>query len=190
MNIVKLLKGELIVGFQTDLDFEHKMRSIIEKIYYSHFYYIQSIERFDNKNTKGVHPLDQFFAIDAVIHFKNGTIITCQEKSRRYEQGLKHNDFTFEWYNNPTSKPPKEGEWFHIASQLYFYGFINQTQTEYIRYYLIDLLRFRLWLGERNGEINYHFETFQNKQQNSLGNFIVIPFDQIPKDCILYSKET
>jgi hypothetical protein len=178
---VKLDGGELILVW-TEKEFEKGLQPAIEQIYRNHFSELDSVERFD-RTEKEIHPLDQYFAIDSILHFKNGSILTCQEKSRK-NYALLYNDFTFEYYNDPTIGD--KGEWFHLSSQIYFYGFANKQNTDYDKYYLIDMTKFRIWLSQFN-PISKRFKIRKNPHP-AKANFIPIPFKDIPVDCILYSK--
>ena len=70
------------------------------------------------RNADGTaHTLDQHFGIDALVILRSGQYLTIQEKYREHA-ALKYGDFTQEWRNGDGS----EGEYFHLAAQLYFYG--------------------------------------------------------------------
>ena len=166
--------------------FEQKMRPKIEDIYRFHLPELLSIERFEKKSDK--HILDRNFAIDAILHFSNGSILTTQEKSRQ-NWVLKHyNQFTFEYYNDPNSNPKLEGEWFHLSSQIYFYGFANINETDYEQYSIIDIARFRIWLLQFDpASKSFPFEIRPNPPP-AKANFIGIPFSKFPKECILFNS--
>ena len=173
--------GELILVW-LEKDFEKKMQKSIDEIYNTFFKNIYSIERLDDNGV--VNILDKEFAIDTIIHFKNGSTITCQEKSRRHKF-FKYLDFTFELYNDP--KMNQKGEWFHLSSQIYFYGFADCDESKHIQWYIIDLVRLRMWLAEFN-DIYKKFQIMQNEEYGK-ANFVVIPFSEIPDNCFLIKKE-
>ena len=91
----------------------------------------------------------------------------------------RYNDFTFEYYNDPNVKDV--GEWFKLASQMYFYGYINSSYDGYSRYYIIIVPLFRLYLNSKD----YKWIKNHTKQNNVHGksNFIYVPFDNIPEEC-------
>jgi hypothetical protein len=109
-----------------------------------------------------------------------------QEKSRKHNY-LKYDDFTFEYYNNPTTKD--EGEWFKLAAQLYFYGFANKNETEYVKYYLVNVPKLRLFLKNKIGIKTLESEYLHRNTPPAKANFFAIPFKIIPDCCIMYKSD-
>lgn len=124
--------------------------------------------------------LDKELSIDATIVFENGSIITVQEKSRRYEYLERFGDFTFEYYANRFKL--KTGQWFKLTSQLFFYGFTNKEENRYVRYYLIDSLRLRIFLCDLQQNI---IEEKLGENPHRPSNFHFISFESMPEDCIV-----
>ena len=127
--------------------------------------------------------LDKELSIDATIVFENGSLITIQEKSRRFEYLQRFGDFTFEYYANRFKL--NNGQWFKLISQLFFYGFVNEEENKYVKYYLIDSLRLRIFL------LNLEEKNIKNKLKTNphrASNFYPISFD-MPDDCFISSYD-
>jgi hypothetical protein len=89
---------------------------------------VKHTERFP-KNSP-LHILDRKFAIDVVITLETGMIFTVQEKFRRHDVWRAgYRDFTLEYMSN---KNGTKGEYFHLATDLYFYGWENHDRTGFI----------------------------------------------------------
>lgn len=158
-----------------DKDFEENIHQYINEIYERNFNNIKSIYRFDRDNkNKTLDILDKDLGIDSIIVFKNGSIISFQEKTRRFEN-IQYNDFTFEYYNNPLTK--EKGEWFKLLAQFYFYGYMNKKENKYLKYFIINISILRLAINT----ISLKVLTEKIKQNNLHGkaNFITIPFEWI-----------
>lgn len=158
------------------------MQQYIDKIYYNHFKNIVSIERNKRNNSTSDRNsfLDIELGIDTLIYFKNGSFITFQEKTRN--NWVQYEDFTFEYYNNPKSK--EEGEWFHLASQFYFYGYANSKNNGYRKYYILNVPSFRLFLN--NSTRGWRV---QPNPPPAKANFKIIPFSKIPENCFFYKPK-
>jgi hypothetical protein len=170
----------------TEKDFEEKMRPIVDEAYHKVFSEITEINRHErDKNEINSLILDKDFAIDTIIHFKDGHILTFQEKIRKYRFYELYNEFTFEYYNDPATE--EQGEWFKLASQLYFYGFANKNEDDLERFYILDIPYFRIFLKKHYG--NSLFERIKTNKPPCRANFIHIPFDEISERCILFDSE-
>src|SRR3990167_7071739 len=115
--------------------FEEKMTPFIDEIYkktFSKLCEIKRAKRADADDSK-IMFMDKELAIDTHLFFTDGTILTLQEKTLQHSK-KKWNSFTFEYYNDPDTK--KEGEWFKLASQLYFFGYANNDETDYSEYWI------------------------------------------------------
>ena len=167
-------------------DFEEKMRPCVDRIYNERFKNIKSIDRVERDDPKSNDlMLDIKYGIDTKITFEDGSILTFQEKVRKFRY-ISFNDFTFEYYNDPDDKI--FGEWFYLASQLYFYGYANENDDDIIYYYIIDVPRFRLFLNDEGSIYNRKWRLEKNAYP-AMANFLPIPFEMIPDDCIIYQEE-
>lgn len=94
-----------------------------------------------------VHVLDKEFAIDSLLKFVTGQWITVQEKYRQSNYWTNYHDFTQEYENGDHS----QGEWFHLAAQLYFYGWANSEKTDFAQWLLIDVARYKILIEKSGG---------------------------------------
>lgn len=152
-------------------DFEESMQPSIDSIYKKCFPNILSIKRNtrSNENSKSMF-MDIELGIDTIITFKDESIITLQEKTLRHTK-QHYQQFTFEYFNQPKIKD--KGEWFKLASQFYFFGYANQSQTGYLQYWIINVGNLRLFLNGKN--INKYLR--QNPPP-AMANFYAIPFKE------------
>jgi len=161
-------------------DFEESMQPSIDNIYTNCFSNIDNIKRNirTNENSKSMF-MDIELGIDTIITFKDGSMITLQEKTLRHTK-QHFQQFTFEYYNQPKTKD--KGEWFKLASQFYFFGYANKTHTGYLQYWIINVANLRLFLNGKN--INKYLR--QNPPP-AMANFYAIPFDVFDNN-IFYKK--
>lgn len=116
-----------------------KMQSRIDKIYQS------LLPGCEIKRESG-SDLDRLFGIDTIIYYGD-TIFTVQEKCREnqylinpaYQVKPPYPDFTQEFKNASNTPYERDGEWFHLASQLYWYGWSNSTETDLEKWVLMDV---------------------------------------------------
>jgi hypothetical protein len=169
-------------------NFEEKMHPCINEIYKSLFSHLSEIKRSNRETTTDSKILfmDKELAIDTFLYFKDGTILTLQEKSRKHNY-LQYNDFTFEYYNDPATKD--EGEWFKLAAQLYFYGFVNESETGYVKYYLLNVPKLRLFLKNEIGIKTLEGKYLKINKPPAKASFFAIPFNIIPDYCIMHKKD-
>lgn len=96
------------------------------------------------------HILDQEFAIDKRIHLPSQQWFTVQEKYRR-NYALRYLEFTQEYKNAEGTQYESQGEWFKLAAQLYFYGWANAAETEFEKWVIFDIVRYKLLVEELGG---------------------------------------
>jgi len=176
----------------SEKNFEESMTPHIDDIYKTIFSKLTNIVRSSRENTKDAKILmmDKDLAIDTFLYFTDGTMLTLQEKTRK-NYYLKYNDFTFEYYNDPDIKD--EGEWFKLAAQMYFYGFANQRENGYSKFYLVDVPKLRLFLKNKIGIERLERQYLQHNKPPAKANFFAIPFDMILKyepDSVMYKWES
>ena len=96
-------------------DFEESMQPSIDNIYTNCFSNIDNIKRNirTNENSKSMF-MDIELGIDTIITFKDGSMITLQEKTLRHTK-QHFQQFTFEYYNQPKTKD--KGEWFKLSEK-------------------------------------------------------------------------
>ncbi len=130
-----------------------------------------------------VHILDKEFGIDSLIKFPTGQWISIQEKYRTYRsyeycmrtQG--YLDFTQEYKNAVGTQYENEGEWFKLGSQLYFYAWANETETDFLKWIIMDIPKYKILVEESGGLENIGYLE-QNKKYGK-SNFYVIPLEKL-----------
>ena len=170
--------------------FEESMTPHIDEIYHKRFSKLDTIKRSDRtaEADSKILFMDKELAIDTFLYFTDGTVLTLQEKTRRNFYLGKYGDiFTFEYYNDPHTKD--EGEWFKLAAQLYFYGFANEEQTGYTKYWLIDVPVLRSTLKNDVGIETLEKKYLRQNKPPAKANFFAIPFEIINPKCILRSGQ-
>lgn len=122
------------------------------------------------ENGVNVHVLDKEFGIDSLIVMHSGQWVSLQEKYRknRYlvERQLQTKpptpDFTQEIVNAKGTPYESPGEWFKLGAQLYFYGWANADETDFAKWVLIDIAKYKLIVENRGG-----IERLGKMKQNS-----------------------
>jgi hypothetical protein len=97
-----------------------------------------------------VHILDKEFGIDSLMILGGGQWISLQEKYRR-AFAMKYMDFTQEYKNACGTQHESEGEWFKLGAQLYFYGWANDGETEFAKWVVLDIPRYKALVEKRGG---------------------------------------
>jgi len=177
--------------------FEEKMTPFIDAIYKKTFSKLSKIKRATRNNDDDIKIMfmDKELAIDTRLFFIDGTILTLQEKTLQYSK-RKYNSFTFEYYNDPAMK--LEGEWFKLASQLYFFGYANSDETGYADYWIIDIPKLRLFLKKGIGIKTLTEKYLRQNPPPAKANFFAIPFELfennkeiciIKKDFAIHKKD-
>jgi len=123
-----------------------------------------------------VHVLDKEFGIDALINLNCGQWISIQEKYRR-NYALKWLDFTQEYMNAAGTEHESPGEWFKLGSQLYFYGWANQDETDFEKWAIIDVAKYKLLVEEYGGLEKMGAKRSNN--QHGRASFFAIPITKL-----------
>jgi hypothetical protein len=166
--------------------FEESMTPHIDTIYKKTFRNLESIYRSnrDTEKESKILFMDKELAIDTFLHFKDGSILTFQEKTRRkYYLDKFGADFTFEYYNNPATY--EQGEWFKLAAQIYFYGYADESMGGYCKYWVIDIAKLRIHLKNNIGIETLEKKYLKRNPPPAKANFFAVPFDLISDECIL-----
>ena len=133
-----------------------------------------------------VHVLDKEFGIDALIHFASGQWMSIQEKYRTHD-AMKYGDFTQEYMNGEGTQHESPGEWFTLGAQLYFYGWTNEVETDFEKWVILDVARYKL-LVERGGGLA-RMGTKRQNQQHGRASFYAIPLERL-QPAFLYAHGT
>lgn len=156
---------------------EIKMRPLIDKIYRDVFGNIE-ITRFDDYK---MNVLDKEFAIDVRLTLPNKQILLGQEKSLSYQYS-KFRTLTVEYYQNPSTQ--ETGDWFKLASQIYFCGYCDEEVNSFYPWVLVDW--FKLVLLTNQNKIKWF--TRQNTKDNAMASFIYTKIDDLPIECLIASR--
>lgn len=124
------------------------------------------------QNGVKVHVLDKEFGIDSLIHLESGQWFSIQEKYRDYPK-YDHHDFTQE-IENGNGTP---GEWYSLASQLYFYGWGDPRKNIFMEWFILDVAQYKL-IVERKGGIEKCGKKKQNQEHGSSW-FVPVHFETI-----------
>ena len=157
--------------FAQDLGFEQKMRPPVEQIFEMQFPGCQIQYTREQEDLK---QFDDLFAIDTILTLPSGQIITAQQKCRRHTN---FRDFTQEYMNAVGTPYEGKGEWFHLAAQLYFYGWANQNQDGFVAWALIDVVRYKM-LVEESGGLE-RVGTLQQNRDHGRASFYAIPIETL-----------
>lgn len=147
----------MILGNFNDLEtvkFQSKLNTRVVEIYNTLFD-IKGIRDLRAKDSDQPHVLDQEFAIDKLIVLKSGHWISIQEKFRKnifltdpkYQVESGTPDFTQEYKNGNNTL----GEWFKLAAQIYFYGWANKEETDFEKFVIVDILKYKLLIEKLGG---------------------------------------
>ena len=118
------------------------------------------------------HTLDQNFGVDALVVLPSGQYLTMQEKYRDHD-ALKYADFTQEYKNGDGSN----GEWFHLAAQIYFYGWANKAANNFEKWFLMSIPKYKL-LVEAAGGLREMGE-YRKNNKHGKASFYCIPPEKI-----------
>jgi hypothetical protein len=154
--------------------FQERMKPAALRIYHRLFPGCE-VEDLRKEGVK-VHVLDKEFGIDALIRFQAGQWVSIQEKYRSHA-ALKYLDFTQEYMNAEGTEHESPGEWFKLGSQLYFYGWANEAETDFDKWVVLDVAAYKL-LVERAGGL----PAIGTKRQNRIhgrASFFAIPIEKL-----------
>ena len=139
------------------------------------------------ENGVNVHILDKEFGIDTIANFNSGQWISIQEKYRKYrfyntsylQLSPPIPDFTQEYKNAEGTEYENNGEWFKLGAQLYFYGWANQDESDFIAWFLMDIPRYKMII-ENNGGLQNIGKKMQNNFHGK-ASFYAIPCNKLKK---------
>ena len=158
--------------FEDDIAFEKRMRGPVERVYQAFFPDCQV--RYTREHDE-LRPFDDHFAIDTILELRSGGIVTAQQKCRRYGYFLQYRDFTQEYMNAVGSTYESRGEWFHLASQIYFYGWANRQENELVAWLLLDVVKYRELVEEKGGLEK--IGTLRRNKDRGKASFYSIPLE-------------
>lgn len=150
-------------------------RPVADKIYRSLFGKSTQIERSEKEDD---FILDKNFAIDVKIILPSDQILLGQEKFLSHEYA-KFNSVTVEYFQNPNTQEP--GDWFKLAAQFYFVGYLTENKTAFSPWVLLDWMQVVLKTSE--GFIDWKEQG--NTKSHAMASFKHINMTKIPQDCII-----
>ena len=154
------------------MGFERRMRSPVEEVYLT--YFPDCKVRYKREHDE-LRPFDEHFAIDTILELHRGGIVTAQQKCRRHRYLSQHGDFTQEFMNAAGGIYETPGEWFHLAAQLYFYGWANQAEDGLAAWVVLDVVRYKM-LVEQAGGLD-KVGTLRKNRVHGRASFYVIPME-------------
>ena len=159
--------------FEADLGFELRMRAAIEDVFRTCF---PGCQVQYTRERDELRRFDEYFAIDTILKLSSGQIITAQQKCRR-NQYLKYKDFTQEFTNASGGIYETPGEWFHLAAQLYFYGWADQAENGLAAWVLLDVIKYKILIEQAGGLDK--IGTLQRNRVHGSASFYAIPIETL-----------
>lgn len=132
-----------------------------------------------HEQEQGVSVLDLRFAIDNIVNTPNGMILTGQEKFLSHHYA-RYGSVTIEYWQNQHTQEP--GDWFNLACQFYFCGYLNERQDDFLFAYIMNLPAMVV-------ATNKEYIKWQHNQNNNgraLASFMYTRMSDLPNDCIFY----
>jgi hypothetical protein len=151
------------------------MRPCADNIYKGIFGDKITIKRFDNVDE---HVLDIKFAIDVMIKLTNGQILLGQEKFLSHQYAI-YKTVTVEYKQNP--KTDEDGDWFKLASQIYFVGYSNKLKNGFDLWAMLNWAE--LVICNNKGLVNWDIKN--NKFDGARASFATAKLYDLPDSCII-----
>ena len=159
--------------FEEDIDFELRMRGAVEGVFRTYFPDCQVLY---TRERDDLRRFDDHFAIDTILKLRSGQIVTVQQKCRR-NRYLRYKDFTQEFMNAEGEIYETPGEWFHLAAQLYFYGWANPAEDGLAAWALLDVVKYKM-LVEQAGGLE-RVGTLRRNRVHGSASFYAIPMETL-----------
>lgn len=173
-------------SFDKTLGFNDRMRKPAHKIIARQFGLgFQSITRVSSLNDLD---LDQRAGMDSKIEFKPSLVnFSIQEKYRTHDK-IRFLDFTQEIYNAYGTEHQSDGEFLHLHATYYFYGWSNDTETDFQEWFIMDIAHYKKLVLSVGGLD--HIPNVKRVQNNAYGKalFFTIPLEFIAP-AILYHSD-
>ena len=164
-------------------EFEERYSDEIDNIY-KLLFPVKSINRnkFSNKMTDKLF-MDKYLGIDTIVHLRNGTSLSFQEKLRDSKMLKKYSPtLCIELMNVEETK--EEGEWFFALPQLYFIGYINTLTGNIVEWYLVDTVKLKILFKDITLE-ELKAKYLKKNVPPKRANFLAIPINDISKAVIV-----
>lgn len=128
--------------------------------------------------------LDRLNHIDVTLLLRHGQKIRGQEKALRADK-VTFNTVTIEYWQNRHTRD--KGEFFHLDSHFYLSGYLDETETHYTQWIVVDVLRLHQWICQTWSESKILDHIRPTSHSNA--SFLAIPVDEIPDGCIIAKSE-
>jgi len=154
---------------------ELRGRPIADVIYRDMFGQTTEIIRAESKDEL---ILDKEFAIDVKLILPSKQILLGQEKFLSH-QYAKFASITVEHMQNPLTQ--EQGDWFKLASQLYFVGYFTEDGTNFSPWIMLDWAQ--VVIATMRGQIAWHDQG--NTRSYARASFKWTRMNDIPDDCVI-----
>lgn len=154
--------------------FQQKMKPAALRIYHTVFPGCE-LEDLREEGVR-VHVLDREFGIDSLINLPSQQWISLQEKYRKHD-ALRYLDFTQEYKNGVGTTHESPGEWFKLGAQLYFYGWANADETDFAKWFLMDIAKYKMLVEEKGGLDK--LGVLRQNQRHGRASFYAIPVKEL-----------
>jgi hypothetical protein len=172
------------IEFAGDLELSRITRPLRDIIYKKYLHAVKTEwDKNRDQDQKGSEGsiLDRLYHIDCTVTTDKGYVLTLQEKGLRYKFS-NFNTFTMEYYQHRDTKQP--GEYFTLASQLYFHGYLTDNLSAFEKWMIVDIPRFMIWSREYDLTKRLRADTVSH------ANFVYFDYDMIPNDVIIAKFNT
>ncbi len=126
--------------------------------------------------------LDRTFAVDVIINPTVSPPVNLQEKFLSYEYAH-FGSLTIEYMQNPATG--ERGDWFRLACQLYFVGYLTKDEGDFSPWALVDMAR--LSLATVQGRIVWTLNA--NKNGQARASFMYTSIGDLPNDCVIAKRD-
>jgi hypothetical protein len=170
------------MSFERDFQLSEQAQPYQNKIYQNVFP-VDEVVRYQKGEDNERHVMDRYHHIDVEVVLQNGSKLLGQEKALR-NRFASYNTFTIEFYQNEHTK--ERGEFFNLGSQFYLHSYWNKEQNGFVKWYLIKVFDFILWLKEKPIE---ELEQQTRSPGSSRASFYYIDYADIPERFIYESHK-
>jgi hypothetical protein len=118
--------------------------------------------------------LDRKFAVDTILTLESGCILTGQEKCLTTNFMTLTVEYEQNQYNH------EHGDWFNMAAQFYFCGYVNKNMNGFRQWIIADWTKITYMTNK--GDIQWYLN--QNNVRG-LASFKYIKFSELPKSVII-----
>ena len=126
--------------------------------------------------------LSHTLGVDVVITTPQGLRLLGQEKYLSHAYA-KYRSLTVEYYQDASTG--EEGNWFNLACQFYFVGYLNKDETAFEPWVLANWTE--IVLATAKGRI--HWKSNSNKDGQARASFRYTAMDRLPQRCVIATSK-